>query len=84
MSAVCGSFVPLRYTKPPQPSVINAFYFPTSKEKGAKNRLMKKTILLITSLIFLNQMISEAQEITATSTFSHSSYENFRIILDMQ
>jgi len=34
--------------------------------------------LLITSLIFLNQMISKAQEITVSSTFSHCSYEKFQ------
>ncbi len=39
---------------------------------------MKKLFLLITTLILLNQMILIAQEITVSSTFSHSSYDKFQ------
>ncbi len=39
---------------------------------------MKKVFLLITSLIFLNQMTIIAQEITVSSTFSHGSYDKFQ------
>ena len=39
---------------------------------------MKKVFLLITFLILLNQMTIIAQEITVSSTFSHSSYDKFQ------
>jgi len=37
-----------------------------------------KILLLITFLIFLNQMTTFAQEITVSSTFHHSSYDKFQ------
>ena len=39
---------------------------------------MKKIFLLLTSFIFLIQMTSIAQEIAASSTFSHGSYDKFQ------
>ena len=39
---------------------------------------MKKTFLLIVSLIFLNQMTIIAQEIVVSPTFSHGSYDKFQ------